>query len=80
MVVVGARETLDRLIADLDLERIEITDRDRQQWLWELGGAAVLIHPESRLIGKSIREVAVERTELSAEELDAALDPFKMVG
>ena len=28
--------------------------------------------------GKSIREVAEEQTELSAAELDAALDPFKM--
>ena len=39
--------------------------------------AAAIAHEAART-GKSIREVAEERTELSAAELDAALDPFKM--
>jgi fumarate hydratase class II len=39
--------------------------------------AADIAHEAART-GKSIREVAEERTELSAAELDAALDPFKM--
>jgi fumarate hydratase class II len=39
--------------------------------------AAAIAH-EAAKTGKSIREVAIEQTELSAEELDAALDPFKM--
>ena len=39
--------------------------------------AAAIAH-EAAKTGKSIREVAEEQTELSASELDAALDPFKM--
>jgi fumarate hydratase class II len=39
--------------------------------------AAAIAH-EAATSGKSIRDVALERTELSAEQLDAALDPFKM--
>jgi len=39
--------------------------------------AAAIAH-EAATTGKSIREVAEEQTELSAAELDAALDPFKM--
>ena len=39
--------------------------------------AATIAH-DAAATGKSIREVAEEQTELSAAELDAALDPFKM--
>ena len=62
MLVVGEPEVHDRLIDDMQLTRNEITDRERQRWLWEMGGAAVLIHPDSRLIGKSIRETAFRST------------------
>jgi di/tricarboxylate transporter len=56
LLVVGRPEDNDRLLAEQGLLRQAGTDRDRQRWLWELGGAAVLVHPESRLIGKSLRE------------------------
>jgi len=39
--------------------------------------AAAIAH-EAAESGKTIRELASEQTDLSAEELDAALDPFKM--
>jgi len=39
--------------------------------------AAAIAH-EAAESGKTIRELALEQTDLSAEELDAALDPFKM--
>jgi fumarate hydratase class II len=39
--------------------------------------AAAIAHDAAKS-GKSIREVALEQTDLSPEELDAALDPFKM--
>ena len=39
--------------------------------------AAAIAHEAART-GKSIREVVEEQTKLSAAELDAALDPFKM--
>lgn len=56
LLVIGKLDDMDRLLAEQRLLRHPITSRDRQRWLWELGGAAVLVHPESRLIGKSLRE------------------------
>ena len=43
-------------MTERDLVREAATERDRQRWLWEMGGVSVLIHPESTLIGKSLRE------------------------
>ncbi|UCH73622.1 MAG: SLC13 family permease [Rhodospirillales bacterium] len=62
MLVVGRPEDNDRVLAEQDLTRLPATQRNRQRWLWELGGVAVLLHPESRLIGKSLREVAFRTT------------------
>ncbi len=56
LLVAGKPEDNDRLLAEQALTRHAASQRDRQRWLWELGGAAVLIHPESRLLGKSLRE------------------------
>ena len=39
--------------------------------------AAAIAHDAART-GKSIREVALEQTDLTSDQLDAALDPFKM--
>ena len=62
LIVICTAEHLDRLITEQELTRRPITDRGRQRWLWEVGGAAVLIHPESRLIGKTIRETEFRST------------------
>jgi di/tricarboxylate transporter len=56
LLVVGKPEHIDRLIAEQKLTLKPASVRDRQRWLWELGGATVMIHPESRLIDKSLRE------------------------
>jgi di/tricarboxylate transporter len=56
LLVVGKPKDFERLRAEQNLTLKPATVRDRQRWLWELGGAAVLIHPESRLIDKSLRE------------------------
>ncbi len=56
LLVVGKPEDLDRLKSEQHLTLQPESARDRQRWLWELGGAVVLIHPESRLIGKSLRD------------------------
>lgn len=56
LLVSGKPEDTERLLAEQALTRHPGSQRDRQRWLWELGGAPVLIHPESRLIGKSLRE------------------------
>ena len=56
LLVIGKPADNDHLLAAEVLARQSATERDRQRWLWEIGGAAVLIHPESKLIGKSLRE------------------------
>jgi len=56
MVVVGPVTGHERLIAQQSVSPFIVSDRDRQRWMWELGGASVLIHPESTLTGKSLRE------------------------
>jgi len=56
LVVVGRPEDLERVRAEQELRVLAKSPREKQRWLWEIGGAAVLIHPESTLIGKSLRE------------------------
>ncbi len=57
LLVLGKVAGLDRL------DQREITDQvippdrsDRQHWIWDISGAAILIHPESQLLDKSLRE------------------------
>jgi di/tricarboxylate transporter len=56
LLVIGKPEDNDRLLAEQALTRQPATERDRQRWLWEIGGVSVLIHPKSSLIGKTLRE------------------------
>ncbi len=56
LLVVGKPGDLERLAAEQKLTLKPANPRDRQRWLWELGGATVMIHPESRLIDRSLRE------------------------
>ena len=56
LLVIGDSEGHERLSAEESLTRLPATERNRQRWLWEIGGAAVLVHPDSRLVGKSLRE------------------------
>ncbi|WP_455201242.1 SLC13 family permease [Kaarinaea lacus] len=56
LLVVGKPDAIDQLIAEDSLTMIPPTKQNRQRWLWELGAVSVLIHPESSLIGKSLRE------------------------
>lgn len=57
LLIVGLPADNQRLSADQSLTEIAPSRQQRQRWLWTLGGAAVLIHPESRLIGKTLREL-----------------------
>lgn len=57
LFIVGMEEDINQLCEEQKCVGIEKTDKNRQLWLWEFGGASVLIHPESKLIGKSIREI-----------------------
>ena len=56
LVIIGQQENHERLMKEQALTLYTATQRDMQRWLWEIGGAAVLIHPESGLIGKSLRQ------------------------
>lgn len=57
LLIVGHPADHKRLMAEQALTSYSASKRNRQRWLWEIGGAAVLIHPESELIGKSLLEV-----------------------
>ncbi len=57
LLIVGQPKDNDRLIAEQALTPVSGSKRNQQRWLWELGGVAVLIHPESGLLGKSVREI-----------------------
>jgi di/tricarboxylate transporter len=56
LLIVGRPEDQARLQEEMGLHRFELSRPARRRWFWEAGGAVVLIHPESSLIGKSIRE------------------------
>jgi di/tricarboxylate transporter len=56
LLVISTASDFDRMMAEQDLSPWPITERGTQRWLWEMGAATVLIHPESGLIGKSLRD------------------------
>ncbi len=57
VLVVGRPGDLRTLAEEQALTPRVESQQARQRWLWELGGAAVMIHPESRLLGRTLREV-----------------------
>jgi di/tricarboxylate transporter len=57
LLVTGNDEDHERFAAEQGLVRTMETRRERQRWLWEAGGATVLVHPESTLNGKTLREI-----------------------
>lgn len=56
LVAVGSEDSAERFTNEKGLTPRTGSKRNRQHWLWEMGAATVLIHPESKLIGKSLRE------------------------
>jgi len=58
LLIISQPADHERLLAEQSLTTHKPSKRDHQRMHWELGAAAVLIHPESRLIGKSLRESA----------------------
>ncbi len=55
MIASGA-ERLDDLVKERKLRRISGLDSKMQRWMWEVGFATVLIHPDSELVGQSVTE------------------------
>jgi di/tricarboxylate transporter len=58
LVVLGSPDALDRIGREPGVERFTQSATERQKWLWDMGAATLLIHPDSQLIGKSLRDVA----------------------
>lgn len=56
LMAVGKPEAFRRLAKNKKLEAVPPARDDMQRWLWDISGAAILIHPESQLAGKSLRE------------------------
>jgi di/tricarboxylate transporter len=56
LVVGGAPESIDQLVNETELERLPLEDRHRRRWLRDVGLAIVLVHPESRMLGKSLKK------------------------
>jgi len=56
LLTVGKPVDQERALSSLALGSYTPTERHQQRWLWELGATTILIHPESGLIGKSLRE------------------------
>jgi di/tricarboxylate transporter len=49
-------DAVDALAREEQLERLGISEQDRELWRAEFGMAVVLVHPESSLLGTSLRE------------------------
>lgn len=62
LVVHGTRDAAAQVARDHNLSRLTAGDGDYARWQQEAGIAKVLIHPESKLIGSTIREIGLLRT------------------
>ncbi|MEP5763332.1 MAG: SLC13 family permease [Halieaceae bacterium] len=56
LLCVGRPGELDRFMSEQSLRLFTSMEQSKQRWLWELGAATVLVHPESELIGKSLSD------------------------
>lgn len=52
--VIGSPERCARLAAERKLATYAASQKENQRWIWEVGVADVLVHPDSNLIGKSV--------------------------
>jgi di/tricarboxylate transporter len=57
LALVAEPEDADRLAAEEHLARLPHQAEREAQWKQELGLAVVLVHPESRLVGRALRKV-----------------------
>ncbi len=56
LLIISQPSDHERLLTEQHLSPHTPSKRDHQRMHWELGALAVLIHPESGLIGKTVRE------------------------
>ena len=57
LLAIAPPADLQRAIDELGLSAYTPRENERQRVLWEMGAAPVLIHPDSHLIGHSLREL-----------------------
>ncbi len=58
LAAVADVDDVARLAEDAKLEQLPVAQHHRERWGRDAGLATVLVHPESRLIGKTLREAA----------------------
>ncbi len=56
LAVVGSPEELERFCEEQTLQPQPRSKQEQNRWLWDIGGSVALIHPDSGLIGKSLRD------------------------
>lgn len=57
LLIVGPSQHVQDLISGQGLTPKSVSTQERQRWFRELGGATVMIHPDSTLIGTSLRHI-----------------------
>ena len=57
LMVLGTLENRNRLMEEQGLVSIKLSESTMKRWHWELGIASILIHPESKFIGQTLREM-----------------------
>ena len=56
LAVVGPPDELERFCEEQTLQPQPRSEQEQKRWLWDIGGSVALIHPDSGLIGKSLRD------------------------
>ena len=62
LVVLANRDSAAQVALDYKLTTLSVTDGDRERWTQETGIAKILIHPESRLIGSTLRKTDLRKS------------------
>ena len=56
LAVVGSPEEVKRFGEEQKLQPQPRSEQEQKRWLWDIGGTVAMIHPDSGLIGKSLRD------------------------
>ena len=56
LLIAGQKEQLARVAEDKNLIQIPFNKRRIQRWMWQMGAAEVLVHPDSSIIGSNVVE------------------------
>lgn len=56
LLINGEKEAIESLRVNVGGKREPVSPQELQRWLWQGGGATILVHPDSSLIGRSLRE------------------------